>query len=118
MPEPSNLSAAHGADEKTEVLPEPAVQLVELERLKQELIGAEERAKSHWDQYMRALAEMDNIRKRGAKDLDNARQFAVEKFAQDLIGVKDSLELGIATASKDGASKGDVASLIEGQNAT
>ena len=113
MPEPSNLSAAHGADEKTEVLPETAVQLVELERLKQELIGAEERAKTPWDHYMRALAEMDNIRKRATTDLENARQFAVEKFAQDLIGVKDSLELGIANAGK-----GDVASLIEGQNAT
>jgi molecular chaperone GrpE len=118
MPEPSNLSAAHGADEKTEVLPETAVQLVELERLKSELVGAEERAKTHWDQYMRALAEMDNIRKRAAKDLESTRQFAIEKFAQDLIGVKDSLELAIAAASKEGAGKGDAAALIEGQNAT
>src|SRR5215510_7634674 len=118
MPEPSNLSAAPGADEKTEVLPETAVQLVEMERLKGELTGAEERAKTHWDQYMRALAEMDNIRKRGAKDLENTRQFAVEKFAQDLIGVKDSLELGIQTSLKEGAGKADVSSLIEGQNAT
>jgi molecular chaperone GrpE len=113
MPDPLNASAPHGADEKTEVLPETAVQLVELERLKSELVGAEERAKNHWEQYLRALAEVDNVRKRGAKDLESTRQFAVEKFAQDLIAVKDSLELGISNAPK-----ADVASLIEGQNAT
>jgi molecular chaperone GrpE len=104
---------AHGSDEKTEVLPETAVQLVEMERLKSELAASEERAKTHWDQYMRALAEMDNIRKRAARDLEGTRLFAVEKFAQDLIAVKDSLELGLASADK-----ADVASLVEGQSAT
>jgi molecular chaperone GrpE len=114
MTEPVNTAAPHGADEKTEVLPETAFQLVELERLKSELAAADERAKNHWEQYLRALADVDNVRKRGAKDLESTRQFAVEKFAQDLIGVKDSLELGIANAAK----ASDVASLVEGQNAT
>ena len=113
MPEQSHASPAPGSDEKTEVLPETAVQLVEMERLRTELAAAEERAKNHWDQYMRALAEVDNVRKRGARDLESVRQFAVEKFAQDLIAVKDSLELGIATSEK-----ADVASLVEGKNAT
>jgi molecular chaperone GrpE len=113
MSEPSNTGAHAPQDEKTEVLPETAVQLVEMERLKIELAGAEERAKNHWEQYLRALADVDNVRKRGAKDLENARQFAVEKFAQELIGVKDSLELGISNAPK-----ADLASLVEGQNAT
>ncbi len=113
MPDPSNASAVPGADEKTEVLPETAVQLVEMERLQSELAASEERAKNHWEQYLRALADVDNVRKRAAKDLENTRQFAVEKFAQDLIGVKDSLELALANAPK-----ADVASLIEGQSAT
>jgi molecular chaperone GrpE len=113
MREPSKASAVPGADEKTEVLPETAVQLVEMERLHTELAAAEERAKGHWEQYLRALAEVDNVRKRAAKDLESARQFAVEKFAQDLIGVMDSLELAISNSGK-----ADVASLVEGQNAT
>jgi molecular chaperone GrpE len=107
-----------GPDDKTTVLPETAVALVEMERLRQDLAAAEERAKTHWEQYLRVLADVDNVRKRGAKDLENARQYAVEKFAQDLIAVKDSLELGIATFQKEGAANADVASLIEGQNAT
>ena len=61
MPEQSHASPAPGSDEKTEVLPETAVQLVEMERLRTELAAAEERAKNHWDQYMRALAEVDNV---------------------------------------------------------
>ena len=118
MSESKFESHSAGPDEKTTVLPETAVALVEMERLQIELAGAEERAKNHWEQYLRALAEIDNVRKRAAKDLENTRQFAIEKFAQDLIGVKDSLELGIATFQKDGAGKADVASLVEGQTAT
>jgi len=112
MREP-NTSATHGSDEKTEVLPETAVQLVEMERLRSELAAAEERAKTHWEQYLRALADVDNVRKRGAKDLETSRLYAVEKFAQDLIAVKDSLELGIANSEK-----ADINSLVEGNVAT
>ncbi len=113
MTDPNAESHVAVPDEKTTVLPETAVALVEMERLQGELKGAEERAKSHWEQYLRALAEIDNVRKSAARDLESTRQFAVEKFAQDLIAVKDSLELGISNSGK-----GDVASLVEGQNAT
>jgi molecular chaperone GrpE len=113
MRDPLNEHGTAGPDDKTTVLPETAVALVEMERLQQELQASEERAKNHWEQYLRALADVDNVRKRAAKDLESTRQFAVEKFAQDLVAVKDSLELGIANAGKS-----DTASLVEGQNAT
>jgi len=118
MRDPLNEQNTAGPDDKTTVLPETAVALVEMERLQQELVASEERAKNHWEQYLRALADVDNVRKRAAKDLESTRQFAVEKFAQDLIAVKDSLELAILNLEKTGTSKSDVASLIEGQNAT
>src|SRR6188474_2182872 len=113
MNEPLNEHGTAGPEDKTTVLPETAVALVEMERLQQALAASEERAKNHWEQYLRALADVENVRKRAAKDLESTRQFAVEKFAQDLIAVKDSLELGIANAGKS-----DVASLLEGKNAT
>jgi molecular chaperone GrpE len=113
MPDPLNEHGTAGPEDKTTVLPETAVALVEMERLQQALAASEERAKNHWEQYLRALADVDNVRKRGAKDLENTRQFAVEKFAQDLIAVKDSLEMAISNSAK-----ADVASLVEGQNAT
>src|SRR5688500_7665404 len=112
MTDPNPGSQMAGPDDKTTVLPETAVALVEMERLQQELAASEERAKNHWEQYLRALADVENVRKRAAKDLGSTRQYAVEKFAQDLIAVKDSLELGIANASKS-----DGARLIEAQNA-
>ena len=118
MTDPNLGSQMAGPDDKTTVLPETAVALVEMERLQQELQASEERAKNHWEQYLRALADVDNVRKRAAKDLENTRQFAVEKFAQDLVAVKDSLELGIATLQKDGERSPTSAGLVEGQNAT
>ena len=62
---------------------------------------------------MRVLAEFDNFRKRAARELDLARQFAVERFAQELLPAMDGFELAIA----NGASS-DVQSLVEGQSAT
>jgi molecular chaperone GrpE len=113
MIDPNSDQMGAGPEDKTTVLPETAVALVEMERLQQDLAASEERAKNHWEQYLRALADVDNVRKRGAKDLESARQYAIEKFAQDLIAVKDSLELGISNSAK-----ADVANLLEGQNAT
>src|SRR6187455_1637175 len=113
MPDPLNEHGTAGPEDKTTVLPETAVALVEMERLQQALAASEERAKNHWEQYLRALADVDNVRKRAAKDLESTRQFAVEKFAQDLVAVKDSLEMAVSNSAK-----ADVASLIEGQNAT
>lgn len=118
MTDPNSGSQLAGPDDKTTVLPETAVALVEMERLQQELAASEERAKNHWEQYLRALADVENVRKRAAKDLESTRQFAVEKFAQDLIAVKDSLELAIQNSERANASRSDLASLIEGQSAT
>lgn len=61
------------------------------------LAAAEARAAEHRDLYMRALAELDNVRKRAAKDVEQAHKYAIDRFAGDLIGVKDSLELGLAS---------------------
>jgi molecular chaperone GrpE len=61
------------------------------------LAAAEARALEHRDLYMRALAELDNVRKRAARDIEQAHKYAIDRFANDLVGVKDSLELGLAS---------------------
>jgi molecular chaperone GrpE len=101
------------SSEPTAVLPETAAQLVELERLQQSLAESEERAKSHWEQYLRAVADLDNVRKRAARDIEAANRYGLEKFAAELLPVKDSLELAVQNAGK-----ADPASLKEGQEAT
>ena len=102
-----------GANEPTTVLPETAASLVELERLQQALAESEERAKNHWEQYLRAVAELDNVRKRAQRDIEAANRYGLEKFAAELLPVKDSLELAVANAAS-----ADAASLKAGQQAT
>src|ERR1700733_12639343 len=80
------------------VLPETATQLMELERVQQELAQSEERAKNHWDQYLRAVAELDNVRKRAQRDIEAANRYGLEKFVLDLLPVKDSLEMAVQNA--------------------
>ena len=63
------------------------------------LAAAEGRALESRDLYMRALAELENVRKRASRDIEQAHKFALERVANDLIGVKDSLELGLASAA-------------------
>lgn len=71
------------------------------------------RAEENWDKYVRAVAELDNVRKRAARDVDNARKFALERFATDLLAVRDSFEMGLAAAQT-----ADADSLLEGSRAT
>src|ERR1700738_2621565 len=88
------------AAEPTTVLPEAAAQLVELERLQQALAESEERARSHWEQYLRAVAELDNVRKRAQRDIEAANRYGLEKFASELLPGKDSLQLAVQSAAK------------------
>lgn len=97
----------------TTLMPETAAALVELEQLRTELAAAEERARNHWDQYLRAVAELENVRKRAQRDIESAHRFGVEKLVQELIPVKDSLDLAVQNAAK-----ADAAALAEGQAAT
>jgi len=99
--------------EQTAVLPETAAQLVELERLQQALAEAEERARNHWEQYLRAVAELENVRKRAQRDIEAANRYGLEKFAAELLPVQDSLELAAQNAGR-----ADARSLAEGQEAT
>ena len=68
----------------------------ELEQLQNQLQTARE------DQ-IRLLAEMDNLRKRAARDAEQARKFAGERLLGDIVPVLDSLEAGLAQASADPA---------------
>jgi len=99
--------------EPTTVLPETGARLDELERLQQALIDSEGRAKSHYEQYLRAVAELDNVRKRAQRDIEAANRYGLEKFAAELLPVNDSLELAVQSAGN-----ADAQSLRKGQEAT
>ena len=109
---PEEFVEEAAADAQTEV-PEPEPEGV-AEDLDPEAALAEVQAKAdeNWERYVRALAEADNIRKRAGRDVEHAHKFALERFGKELLGVKDTLEMGLAV---EGAS---VESLLEGSNAT
>lgn len=73
----------------------------DFEALAERLEEAESRAQENWDQFVRAKAELDNMRRRSERDLENAHKYALERFAQELLPVKDSLEMGLAAASEE-----------------
>jgi molecular chaperone GrpE len=78
-----------------------------------ELAAAEERATENRNSYLRAVAELENFRKRSEREIDNARKYAIERFAQELVTVGDALEAGInAGAANPGPA------LLEGAQAT
>jgi len=70
-------------------------------------------ADEHRDGHLRAIAELDNLRKRSAREIDAARKFGAERLAQALLPVRDSLEAGLAAAETTGHG-----ALFEGQRAT
>ncbi len=80
------------------------------------LEDARSKADDHWNQVLRLQAEMDNLRKRAARDLESAHKFALDRFVADLLPVKDSLELGLAAAQD--TSEGAVQKLREGTELT
>ena len=66
--------------------------------------SADEQIAGLKDQVLRSLAEMENVKRRAARDVENAHKFAVEKLIDDLFPVIDSLEKAIETAAAtDGA---------------
>jgi len=83
----------------------------ELHELQAALADAEARATQSKDLYMRALAEIENVRRRAARDVEQAHKFALERFVNELVGVKDSLEAGAI-------SEGTADALREGSQAT
>jgi molecular chaperone GrpE len=70
-------------------------------------------ADENWDKYVRVAAELENVRKRASRDVENAHKYALERFCTELLAVKDSLEMGLAAADK-----ADAQSLLEGKKAT
>jgi len=54
--------------------------------------AAESKAQENWNSYMRAVAELENYRKRAEREIDQARKYAIERFAQELLPVGDALE--------------------------
>jgi molecular chaperone GrpE len=86
-----------------------------IEELKTELEEAKQKAHDNWDKAVRTQAEMENLKRRTQKDLEDAHKFALTSFAKALLPVFDSLVLGLQAATGDSE---DVKKFREGSELT
>jgi len=120
-PESNGIAEENKSVEQPEAPVEPQLQADEQgletqreahdEEIHRLLEDARNKADEHWNELLRARAELENQRRRYERELEKARKYALEKFAQELLPVKDSLEMGLAAAQ---AEEADVATLREG----
>ena len=80
---------------------------VSIQSLQADLEAANAKADENWDKALRIQAEMDNLRKRSEKQVEDAHKYAVKKFVEELLPVADSLEMGYAV-------EGEVEQIREG----
>ncbi|CAL1240138.1 nucleotide exchange factor GrpE [Candidatus Methylocalor cossyra] len=98
LPEVAPSNPAPEAPETSQEPSEAAVEPTPLDSLAQELAETRRQAEENWDKFVRSQAELENIKRRSEKELQNAHKFALEKFARELLTVVDSLELGLQAA--------------------
>ena len=88
---PTNPAVPEDPNPAAEPAPEaPAV--ADIEVLKAELAAAQAQAAENLDKFVRAKAETENVRRRAETDVASAHKFAIERFALEMLAVKDSLE--------------------------
>jgi molecular chaperone GrpE len=80
--------------------------LQQVEDLKNQLQAAKEA-------HLRSLAELDNVRKRAEREIDSGRKFGAEKLLSELLGIADSVDLGLVAADKPDASAKTIAEGLE-----
>jgi molecular chaperone GrpE len=86
---------------------------LEADGLRAALAQSEQNLLQAREQHLRAAAELDNMRKRTQRDIESAHRYALERFASELLAVRDSLETGVRSGAQ-----ADLQSLLTGQEAT
>lgn len=85
------------------------------EAYQQQLLDLEEKAKNALDRMLRLQAEMENVRRRAERDVENAHKFALERFVNELLPIVDNLERALAAHAGEDATGG---SLLDGVGLT
>lgn len=100
-PRTTPAPAETGTSGEARITPSPADSAGPgLEDLRAQLEEARQRAEQNWDQVLRSRAELENLRRRHERDLEATRKFALDGFVRELLGVWDSLELGLNAANE------------------
>lgn len=107
--------AVEGEVVEEQVVEELSEEQQKIAELEQKLAAAQATIDGQKDSVIRAKAEVDNIRRRSAQEVDKAKKFALEKFAGELLVVVDNLERGLENIDKEDESN---KAMIEGIDLT
>ncbi len=101
--------------------PAPSPEAEALQRLQTELDAARALAAENQDKFLRARAEIENVRRRAESDVAGAHKYAIERFALEMLAVRDSLERAAevhAAGDAEQVAAGERARMIEGLDLT
>lgn len=73
----------------------------QVEFLENELKKTEAKVQENWDKLLRAMAELENVKRRAERDVSSAHKYALDRFAEELIPVMDSLDQALLNCSED-----------------
>ena len=100
--EQNNQTVEEQVEAQTEEVQSEEVDAIEhIARLEAELAEAKDTIEGQKDSVVRAAAEIDNIRRRAAQDVEKAHKFALEKFANELLPVIDNMDRAIEFSDKE-----------------
>jgi len=111
-PAPAPEEAARTGQCGTESAAGPETE--EADSWQQQFDYLEKQVQENLDRAIRAQAELDNVRKRSLRDVENAHKYALEKFAGELLPVLDSMEMGLRAAE----SADEHTTIVEGMRLT
>jgi len=108
------------ADNDNDDLPEYQTEANGAEAMAQELSGLRAEVEVLKDRALRALAEVENVRKRLERERDDARTYSVTRFARDMLTVADNLNRALAAFPEETRAKTDdsVKAVLDGVEAT
>lgn len=88
---------------------------IEVSELEGRIAELEEALEESRDQYVRGQAEVENMRRRAQRDVENAHKFGIERFVGEMLPILDSMEMALEAAGQEGAT---VETIAEGTELT
>lgn len=95
------VKAACEAEEAEAASEEKVLEYPSHEALESQLLSAEKKAEENLDKAMRAIAELDNVRRRAEREVANAHRYGVEKLIKELLPVIDSFEQALLAVNQE-----------------
>lgn len=82
---------------------EAPAQAVPVEKWEEQVASAKKEAADYYNRYLRAVADLENARKRAIREKEEVRQYGIKQLLEDIVPVLDNLGLGLAAAKQPGA---------------